>query len=143
MTELREAAPSAGTDLLDERTRELADYCAAMTGRLRVIGQRLDRDPDAITEFLHEPQVRFPVQGMLPPQYRSAGEFPAPLVAASSTVLGQVVATEQVAYGDPNVILASPGRRSPAEWSRRSPTSSNGSATSAGWLPLPPTPSSP
>ncbi|MDG4773649.1 acyl-CoA dehydrogenase family protein [Solwaraspora sp. WMMD792] len=109
MTELREAAPSAGTDLLDERTRELAGYCASMIGRLRAIGQRLDRDPDAITEFLDEPEVRFPVQGMLPPPYRSTGEFPAPLVEASSTVLGQVVATEQVAYGDPNVILASPG----------------------------------
>ncbi|WP_207914157.1 acyl-CoA dehydrogenase family protein [Micromonospora sp. KC213] len=109
MNELREAAPSAGADLLDERIRELADHCAAMAGRLREIGRRLDRDPDAIVEFLDEPQVRFPVQGMLPPQYRSVGEFPARLVEASSTVLGQVVATEQVSYGDPNVLLASPG----------------------------------
>ncbi|MCZ7422221.1 MULTISPECIES: acyl-CoA dehydrogenase family protein [unclassified Micromonospora] len=109
MNELREAAAPAGTDLLDERTRELADYCAAMAGRLRAIGMRLDQDPDVITEFLHAPEVRFPVQGMLPPEYRSVGEFPARLVEVSSTVLGQVVATEQVSYGDPNVLLASPG----------------------------------
>nr|MDT0658198.1 acyl-CoA dehydrogenase [Micromonospora sp. DSM 115978] len=109
MTDLREDAALAGAEPLDDRLRELAGYCVRMAPRLREIGARLDSDPDAIDEFLDEPQVRFPVQGMLPPQFRSAGEFPARLVDAMASVLGQVVASEWLAYGDPNVMLAGPG----------------------------------
>lgn len=109
MTELDQATLPPGAELLDERMRALDRYCWELADEYRAPGAALDRDPDAITDFLKIPGVRFGQDTFSPPQYRTGVDFPADVVDAGATCLGSVIVLERFSYGDPNMILACPG----------------------------------
>jgi alkylation response protein AidB-like acyl-CoA dehydrogenase len=92
------------TAILDE----LELYCADKAREFREAGLALDRAPDDVAGLADLDGVRFFQQTSLPPRHQS-GEFPSALRAAASTVAGAIVAAERLAYGDPGVVLASPG----------------------------------
>jgi alkylation response protein AidB-like acyl-CoA dehydrogenase len=108
MTDLHHPALPGSADLLDERMRALDRYCWELAGEFREPGAALDRDPDAIADYLSIPGVAFGQVIFTPPRYR-VGDFPAGVVDAGATSLGSVIVLERFAYGDPNVILACPG----------------------------------
>ncbi|AVT38383.1 acyl-CoA dehydrogenase family protein [Plantactinospora sp. BB1] len=96
-------------ELLDDSLRELDGFCAEVSADFRELGRLLDHDPDVIAEHLDRPGVRLSRFCAIPPRYWPGPEAPANLVSLLRTVLGQSVAWERLAYGDPNVWLASPG----------------------------------
>ncbi|MBF9129252.1 acyl-CoA/acyl-ACP dehydrogenase [Plantactinospora sp. S1510] len=96
-------------ELLDDTLQALDGFCRDVSGDFRELGRLLDRDPDVIGEYLDRPGVRLSRFVAIPPRYWTGPEAPANLVGVLRTVLGQSVAWERLAYGDPNVWLASPG----------------------------------
>jgi alkylation response protein AidB-like acyl-CoA dehydrogenase len=106
--EAANGGPLAGTDL-DGRLRALDQYCRELAEGMREAGHAIDRDPDAISDFLHLPAVSFQEQGALPAEYRTQGVHPPGTVEASVGSLGWAITAERLAYGDPGVLLAAPG----------------------------------
>jgi alkylation response protein AidB-like acyl-CoA dehydrogenase len=68
----------------------------------------LDRDPDAIDGYLDLPAVRFGREFFVPPRYRT-GDLPAHLLDLGHLCHAAAVMLERYGYGDPNIIVASPG----------------------------------
>lgn len=94
---------------LPDDLRVLDRHCAEIAGELREPGMVLDDDPDAIVKYLDLPAVRLQQAMLIPPRfatepYRVDGhEFP------GGSCLSRVVVMDRLAYGDPGVLLASPG----------------------------------
>lgn len=108
MTELR-TRPLAGTDHDDERLAALDRSCVEMAAEFRDAGMALDRDPDAVADLPLLRGVRFAQQIAMPPQYQAREAFPADLLEVVTTAVGATVLCERFAYGDPGVMMASPG----------------------------------
>jgi alkylation response protein AidB-like acyl-CoA dehydrogenase len=108
MTDLMGAA-LPGADCFDDDTVALDRYCHEVGLQYRGPGVVLDRDPDAVEPILALPGVRFAQYGFLPPPYRDGLDVPHGLADAAHSCLGGVIACERFAYGDPGVMLASPG----------------------------------
>lgn len=109
MTESALGAPLAGVGVLDGPLQALDRFCCAAAPDYREPGMALDRDPDAIDGILGLPGVVFGQRAFLPPEYRGQGDYSAGLLSAAATSRGSVIILERFSYGDPNVILASPG----------------------------------
>jgi alkylation response protein AidB-like acyl-CoA dehydrogenase len=108
MTELS-VARSAGLDLLDDGLRALDRRCRELADEFREPGQALDRNPDAISDYLHLTGIRLCQYSLIPAQYRPALDFPSGLMEASNSCQGMTMIFERFAYIDPGVMLASPG----------------------------------
>ena len=108
MTELS-VARSAGLDLIDDGLRALDRRCRELAEEFREPGQALDRNPDAISDYLHLTGVRLCQYSLIPAQYRPALDFPSGLLEASNSCQGMTMIFERFAYIDPGVMLASPG----------------------------------
>jgi alkylation response protein AidB-like acyl-CoA dehydrogenase len=108
MTEVR-IRPLAGLDLSDARLAALDRCCAEMGRELRAPGLALDQDPDAVADLPLLRGVRFAQQIALPPEYRDSGEFEPELLETVATAVGATVLCERFAYGDPALLLGSPG----------------------------------
>jgi alkylation response protein AidB-like acyl-CoA dehydrogenase len=95
--------------LAPDRLRELDGHVRELAADLRAPGLALDADPDAITDYLHLPAVSLQRHVLMPEEYRSGAD---PLFAHAlsgvSCVAWSLVA-ERLAYGDPGMLLASPG----------------------------------
>jgi alkylation response protein AidB-like acyl-CoA dehydrogenase len=108
MTELR-IRSLAGLDPSDDGLAALDRYCAELAGELREPGMLLDRDPDAVAALPSLRGVRLTQQIILPPAYQARDEFAPPLLDAVATTVGATILCERLAYGDPGVLLGSPG----------------------------------
>jgi alkylation response protein AidB-like acyl-CoA dehydrogenase len=108
LTGSRQLGPQPGTELLDDRIRQLDRYCHELAAEFRDAGLALDSDPDAIADFLHLPGVRLNRFAQIPSQYWPRLDFPPGILDAAATALGWSVLWEQLGYGDPGVTLAGP-----------------------------------
>ena len=93
------------TDLaatLPDTVRELDAMCREYAEDLRVPGMALDADPEAIGGFLDLPAVTLQRQVLTPAEYRTDGLH-------GMSCLAWVVVAERLSYGDPGMVLASPG----------------------------------
>jgi alkylation response protein AidB-like acyl-CoA dehydrogenase len=97
-----------GAELDDDRMRALDRYCSELAVQMREPGAMLDRDPDAIAGYLDLTAVRFGQEFFVPPRYRT-GDLPAHLLDLGHLCRAAVVMLERYGYGDPNIIVASPG----------------------------------
>lgn len=97
----------AGADLEDSRLLALDAYCQEVAGELRKAGEALDRDPWAIGDFLQLSAVSLLRHRFVPSEYRPALEGPP--VATGAWCREWVIVLERLGYGDPGVVLASPG----------------------------------
>lgn len=94
---------------LPDDLRVLDRHCVEIARELREPGMVLDDDPDAIVKYLDLPAVRLQQAMLIPPRfatepYRVDGhEFP------GGSCLSRVVVMDRLAYGDPGMLLASPG----------------------------------
>jgi alkylation response protein AidB-like acyl-CoA dehydrogenase len=111
VTEFSPGGPLPGADLCEDAPlRALDAHCEEVAREFRAAGAKLDRDPDAIEGLVQLAGVRFLRQVLLPAGYRSQPLDVSPgLVDAALSAPGLAILTERYAYGDPNVILASPG----------------------------------
>jgi alkylation response protein AidB-like acyl-CoA dehydrogenase len=109
MTSSVTARPLDGGDVLDERLRKLDMSAWELASEFRGPGAVIDQNPDAINDYLDLPGVRMCQYAVIPAQYRPALSFEAGLLDANSSCRGIVVVWERFAYGDPGVMLASPG----------------------------------
>src|SRR4051812_19426397 len=108
MTEVQ-IRPLAGLDTADDGLAALDRFCAELAAEFREPGMLLDRDPDCVGELPLLRGVRFTQQIVMPPAYQSRDEFPAELLDTVATTVGATVLCERLAYGDPGVLLGSPG----------------------------------
>ena len=69
----------------------------------------LDRDPDCVAGLPLLRGVRFTQQIVMPPAFQSREEFQPELLDAIATTVGATILCERLAYGDPGVLLGSPG----------------------------------
>ncbi|MEV4313254.1 acyl-CoA dehydrogenase [Actinocrispum sp. NPDC049592] len=92
-------------DLLDDSLLRLRERCREVAPSLRDLGMALDRDPDAITEYLHLPAFDLLDQIFTPPEYQKRTDVES--FDPSCTAL--VVILEAISHGDPNAVLAAPG----------------------------------
>lgn len=111
MLELGQGGPLPGADLCeDAKLRALDAHCAELAREFRAVGTRLDQDPDAIEELPKLPGIQFMLQALLPAGYRSLlPGVSAGLAEIVGSSAGLVILLERYAYGDPGVVLASPG----------------------------------
>jgi alkylation response protein AidB-like acyl-CoA dehydrogenase len=96
-------------DLPDERLRALDSYLREIAAELRAPGLVLDQDPSAITRYLRLPAVMMQRHLLMPAGYQPDTDLPAFATAARGSCVASVLAAERLAYGDPGMILASPG----------------------------------
>lgn len=108
MTESALGAPLAGAGVLDGPLQALDRFCSEAAPDCREPGMALDHDPDDINGILGLPSAMFMQRAFLPPRYRGQPDS-AGLLSAASTSRGAMIMIERFSYGDPNVILASPG----------------------------------
>lgn len=101
--------PLAGLDLSDDRLAALDRCCVEMGAELRAPGLKLDQDPDAVADLPSLRGVRFAQQIAMPPAYQDSGEFDPDLLETVATAVGATVLCERFAYGDPALLLGSPG----------------------------------
>jgi alkylation response protein AidB-like acyl-CoA dehydrogenase len=109
MTRPGPVADLVDADLPDSGLRSLDRYCREIAEELREPGQVLDRDPDAITDFLHLPAVEAQRHVLLPDRYRNGQSLPLSTVATGRSCAAWAMVAERLAYGDPGMVLASPG----------------------------------
>lgn len=102
-------APLDGLDELDGSVSTLDRYLCEITGDVREIGAALDRDPDAIADYLDTPSVRFGRYAAIPARFWPNQDIPIDVADCLATCLGITLAWERFSYADPNVLLASPG----------------------------------
>lgn len=99
------AAPAADLTALDRLCRELARD-------LREPGAALDRDPDAIDGYLDLPAVAVQRRVLVPPAYLDDVSDVDPVLraaASGASCAAWTLFAERLAYGDPGMVLASPG----------------------------------
>jgi alkylation response protein AidB-like acyl-CoA dehydrogenase len=108
MTELR-IRPLAGLDPGDDRLVALDHFCAELAAEFREPGMLLDRDPDCVADLPLLRGVRFSQEIVMPAQYQSREEFPPELLQAVASTVGATILCERLAYGDPGVLMGSPG----------------------------------
>jgi alkylation response protein AidB-like acyl-CoA dehydrogenase len=94
---------------LDERLARLDRSAWELASEFREPGAAIDRDPDAINDYLDLAGVRMCRYAFIPARYRPRLDLQAGLLDASSSCRGIAVVWERFAYGDPGVMLASPG----------------------------------
>jgi alkylation response protein AidB-like acyl-CoA dehydrogenase len=94
-------------DALDERLSVLDDHCREIAADLRPAGAAIDRDPEAITEYLHLPAVDILRRQLAPSD--AAGYRIGRHSYRGLSCIERVIIHERLSYGDPGVVLASPG----------------------------------
>jgi alkylation response protein AidB-like acyl-CoA dehydrogenase len=109
MTDRSLGAALPGVGVLGVALDELDRFAADIARDFREPGMALDRDPDDTGVLAGLSGMAFGQQAFFPPAYRAGSEFPAGILDAAATVRGAVITLERLSYGDPNVILASPG----------------------------------
>src|SRR5438270_8357279 len=111
MIELSKGSPLPGADLCEDASlRALDAHCEEAAREFRAVGARLDQHPDAIDGLMQLPGVQFLQQALLPAGYRSQPPGVSPgLVDLAWSTPGLVILFERYAYGDPGIVLASPG----------------------------------
>lgn len=95
-------------DGLDDRLSELDDHCREIAVDLRGAGEAIDRDPEAITAYLHLPAVDI-LRGMLARTDDDDGYRIGRHAYRGLSCVERVIIFERLSYGDPGVVLASPG----------------------------------
>ncbi len=108
MTEVQ-IRPLAGLDTGDDRLAALDRFCAELAAEFRDPGMLLDRDPDAVADLPLLRGVRFAQQIVMPPAYQAREEFRPDLLDVVATTVGATILCERFAYGDPGVLMGSPG----------------------------------
>jgi alkylation response protein AidB-like acyl-CoA dehydrogenase len=98
-----------GSDLLEGPVSALDRYLSEITVDVRKIGAALDRDPDAIADYLDTPSVRFGRYCAIPRDFWPDLGIPAAAADHTGTCLGITLAWERFSYADPNILLAAPG----------------------------------
>jgi alkylation response protein AidB-like acyl-CoA dehydrogenase len=93
---------NGGLSALDRQCRELAD-------EFREPGEAIDRNPDAISDYLDLTGVRLCQYSLIPARYLPPLDFPSALLDAGNSCQGMTVVFERFSYVDPGVMLASPG----------------------------------
>ena len=93
----------------DERWRRFEADCrdAGLAARAHAVA--LDRDPEHIRGLLDLPMVQFQRFAPIPPEYRGGAYLFAGHRIEHLSIVEGLIAQEQMSYGDPGVILASPG----------------------------------
>lgn len=111
MIKLSQGSPLPGADLCEDASlRALDAYCDEAAREFQAAGTRLDRHPDAIDGLTRLPGVQFLQQALLPAGYRSPSPDVSPgLADLAWSAPGLVILFERYAYGDPGIVLASPG----------------------------------
>ena len=94
---------------LPDTVRDLDAMCREFAADLREPGMVLDADPDAIGKFLDLPAVTLQRQVLVPAEYRSGADQPHTGGLHGMSCLAWVVVAERLSYGDPGMVLASPG----------------------------------
>ncbi|HEY2443903.1 MAG TPA: acyl-CoA dehydrogenase family protein [Streptosporangiaceae bacterium] len=95
--------------LFDDHLLEFDRHCREAAGGLREAGLRLDQDPAATGHLLGLPAVQLLQNTFLPPEYRGGSYLPAGNVASGAWCVEWAIVMERLSYGDPGVVLASPG----------------------------------
>lgn len=102
-------ARAASNDVRDSDLKALDRQCRELAEEFRDAGEVIDRNPDAISDYLDLTGVRLCRSSFTPARYRQAMDFPAGLLDAGNSCQGIAVVFERFAYVDPGVMLASPG----------------------------------
>lgn len=92
-----------------DRLQTLDSELRQMAVQMRSPGAVLDRDPDAVTGFLGLPAVAVQQQMLMPARYLSGSSLPVTAGAEGISCAEWMLVTERLAYGDPGLVLASPG----------------------------------
>jgi alkylation response protein AidB-like acyl-CoA dehydrogenase len=92
-------------DHTDHDLLALRERCLASTGELRKAGEAIDRDPDAIADFLHLDAVNV----LREPLTRLADGRDGLEQALAGSCVRRAVTGEAIAYGDPGFLYACPG----------------------------------
>jgi alkylation response protein AidB-like acyl-CoA dehydrogenase len=109
MSDRSATATLTGPAAVPSDVRDLDALCRELAAGLRGPGAVLDADPDAIDRFLDLPAVALQRQVLMPPEYRTGtGPLCSQGLSGVSCVAWVVIA-ERLAYGDPGMVLASPG----------------------------------
>lgn len=97
------------TTARDAATHDLDALCREMAVDLREAGLALDRDPDAIEAFLDLPAVALQRQVLMPAEYQSTEDSPLAAALSGVSCVAWTLVAERLSYGDPGMVLASPG----------------------------------
>jgi alkylation response protein AidB-like acyl-CoA dehydrogenase len=93
----------------DDQLSVLEGFLRDIAADLRGPGMVLDANPGAITRFLHLPAVAVQQHMLTPARFSCGRNVLPPIVPNEASCLEWVIAAEWLAYGDPGMVLASPG----------------------------------
>ncbi|MDT8912949.1 acyl-CoA dehydrogenase family protein [Amycolatopsis sp. PS_44_ISF1] len=97
------------TELLTDELHLLERHCREIAPELREPGLAVDRDPDSIVDYLHLPAVELQQAMVIPPEYTRRPYEVDGHVFRGGSCLSRVIVMDRLSYGDPGVLLASPG----------------------------------
>jgi alkylation response protein AidB-like acyl-CoA dehydrogenase len=89
--------------------RELEMRCRAAAHDLRSAALAIDADPDSISDYLNLEAVEMQRLTLVPPAYQDRPLRVAGHAYSGMSCLERTITQQRLAYGDPGVILASPG----------------------------------